>query len=270
MCDEADAFFCGPAMVDATRKGAARIADIPPDILAYLNAGRIAAVTLVENLATDFGLLLTNTLPELADASRTIDPKDGVTKRMAAVAAVITHRYGAEKLPMLAAHPSDLVRGWAAYVVVALPNRALPDRLADMRPFADDPHFGVREWAWIAMRPHLAADLDHALHLLAGWAADPSERIRRFSCEAIRPRGVWCAHIPLLKDHPEHAFALLEKLRADPARYVQDSVGNWLNDAAKDQPAKVRDLCARWSRESPVPSTIYICKRALRSLDSKA
>jgi 3-methyladenine DNA glycosylase AlkC len=257
-------------MVETPRRGAARVADIPPDVLAGLNAGRIEAVTLVENLATDFALLLANTLPDLAQKSGGIDPKDGVTKRMASVATLIIAHYGAEKLQIMSAHRSDLVRGWAAYIVALLPDRPLADRLAQIRPFADDPHFGVREWAWIAMRPHLAADLLPAIALLTDWTAAPSDRIRRFASEAIRPRGVWCAHIPTLKTRPEQAFALLEKLRADPSRYVQDSVGNWLNDAAKDQPEKVRDLCARWCVESPVPSTFYICKRALRSVARKA
>ena len=102
--------------------------------------------------------------------------------------------------------------------------------------------------------------------LLAEWTASPSERLRRFASEALRPRGVWCAHIAALKADPARALPLLAPLRADPSAYVQDSVSNWLNDAAKDQPAWVRTLCAQWLESSDAAATRRICQRATRSL----
>lgn len=118
----------------------------------------------------------------------------------------------------------------------------------------------------MAVRPHLAPGLPTATaHLMPGTQA-PSERIRRVACEVLRPRGVWCTHIAALKKSPEQALPLLSAPHADPTAYVQDSVANWLNDAAKDQPDWVRATCAQWLKHAPTGATRGICQRALRNL----
>ena len=63
------------------------------------------------------------------------------------------------------------------------------------------------------------------------------------------------------------ALPILEPLRADPVAYVQDSVGNWLNDAAKDRPGgSARSVIVGYGK-APGAATARICKRALRSID---
>lgn len=243
------------------------IADITPARLALLNGGSVASATLTEGLAIDFAQLLAAAVPDLGAARlerMRAQAAAGITKRMALAAQLLLEAN--VDLAVLQAHPSDTVRGWACFVIAVQAGWTLPQQLAAMRPLADDGHFGVREWAWLALRPHLAASLDEAIRLLAPWTADPSERVRRFACEALRPRGVWCAHITQLKEQPQLALPLLQPLRADPAIYVQDSVANWLNDAAKSQPDWVRSLCAQWLLESDNAATRRICKRAQRSL----
>lgn len=246
--------------------------DIEPARLGQLNAGVTEAATLTECLAVDFAVLMRAALPEIAaDAIAAMQKAagEGISRRMALAGRLIHERRGMIAVEELRRHVSDTVRGWACFTIGAAEDMPLPARLAAIKPFADDHHFGVREWSWMAVRPHIAADLDNAISLLAAWTGEPSERLRRFASEATRPRGVWCAHLGALRQSPEKALPILEPLRADPAPYVQDSVGNWLNDASKDRPDWVRSLCAQWSAESAIPSTTRICKRALRSIDRK-
>ena len=73
------------------------------------------------------------------------------------------------------------------------------------------------------------------------------------------------AQIDALKAEPWRAVYLLEPLKADTSRYVQNSVANWLNDAAKSHPVFVRDLLTRWQTESPTAATGYIVRRGMRS-----
>jgi 3-methyladenine DNA glycosylase AlkC len=137
-----------------------------------------------------------------------------------------------------------------------------------IRPFAADEHFGVREIAWLAVRHRIIQDLEKSLAILSEWSQHENKNIRRFASEATRPRGVWCAHIVALKEKPELALALLDPLKSDKSKYVQNSVANWLNDARKTQALWVKNICDEWTRVSDSPETAYIIKRALRSLKS--
>jgi 3-methyladenine DNA glycosylase AlkC len=251
------------------RTGATRSADIPADVLEALSLGTLSSATLAEGLALDQARLLRAVFPDLpphALAKADTACGLGILKRMHAIAGVLLQALGPTGIARCQAHAADTVRGWACFMIGQQLDLDLPDRLQAIRPLADDPHFGVREWAWMAVRPHLAQDLEAAITELTPWTTSPSERLRRFASEALRPRGVWCAHIPALKQQPQTALPILEPLHADPATYVQDSVANWLNDAAKDRPDWVRALCARWRQGQPTEATRRICTRALRSL----
>ncbi len=260
------------------RKGAARIALIPPEVLAALNAGTVPTVNLNEFLALDLGMLAANVAAHVG-----LDPRaerlQDTLPMLGAFPPMRRHGHIARALydmtaprsdrdaiaHALATHPSDVARSWAAQWV-AYAGLDLAGRLRAVQRFAADPHFGVREMAWMAVRDAIAAEVDDALALLQPWVLSPDANLRRFASEATRPRGVWCAQIDALKRSPWRALPLLEPLRADPSRYVQNSVANWLNDAAKSQPGWVREVCARWRRGRPEAATLYIVRRAQRSL----
>lgn len=249
------------------RKGALSRSAIPTEILRQLNAGTLEAATLSEGLAIDFASLLAHVAPELPVRLRkSLLSTDGIKLRMQTAGALLKHHYGLAEFDRFRGHTSDTVRGWAAYMIAAEPRLTLLQRLQHLEPLADDTHFGVREWAWMAVRPAIAADITTAIPHLQPWVHATSPNLRRFASEVTRPRGVWCTHISELKEQPELALPLLEPLRSDDSKYVRDSVGNWLNDAAKSQPVWVKKLCQRWSGESPTAETRYIVKRGLRSL----
>ncbi|MGI2036156.1 DNA alkylation repair protein [Rhizobium panacihumi] len=249
-----------------------RVADIDPSRLALLDAGAAEATTLTECLAVDFAVLMQSAFPDIGqNAIETMHQAkaDGISRRMSLAGHLILERYGMTALYDLQQHRSDTIRGWACFMIGAIGEKCLRERLILIRPLADDHHFGVREWSWMAVRPHIASDLDNAIAQLAEWTSEPSERLRRFASEATRPRGVWCSHIGALRRMPQKALAILAPLHDDAATYVQDSVGNWLNDASKDQPKWVRSICSSWSAGEPTTATSRICKRALRSIERK-
>ena len=71
----------------------------------------------------------------------------------------------------------------------------------------------------------------------------------------------------MLKEKPELGLPILEPLLVDDSKYVQKSVGNWLNDASKSQPSWVEGLSKYWLQQSPTVHTIAIFKRGLRTLN---
>lgn len=262
-----------------SRKGARSPKEVPEEVLKYLNAGLIETVNLSEWLALDQKALVATVFTDLGQAhliDEFTETMAGLKKQTAAqlIKAVgqllldselIEDR--AQLIEQLAGHRSDSVRCWAAYAVGLNTEKGMEAQFAAIKPFAADAHFGVREIAWLAMRDVIIGQLDASLTLLSQWSHSEDENVRRFASESTRPRGVWCPHIDVLKEHPSPALPILEPLKNDPAKYVRDSVGNWLNDASKTCPEWVIEVCERWSEKSDSKETAYIIKKARRTID---
>ncbi len=261
------------------RKGARNTSEIPEEVLHYLNCGYIATSNLSEWLMIDQRMLAQHALNELGLAFF-LEPvffaldqlaKPTATKMTAAIGKTLSAQINEvgflhETFSLLMGHPSDVVRSWAAYLPAETQLLSIDQQFEVIKTVATDPHFAVREIAWLAFRPVVEKNLAPSIERLAVWATNPNVNIRRFASEITRPRGVWCNHIKALKQTPALALPILEPLKADAEKYVQDSVGNWLNDASKSAPDWVEATCARWEAESAAASTQRIVKKALRTL----
>jgi len=257
----------------ALRKGARSMAEIPSEMLQALEFGTLATANLVESLALNQANLAVNLLEQLNqkpnfDQLMALQQAQnlGFLQRCKAIAQILEQILGPQVPNEMRQHTSDIVRCWALLWTPKNP-KLVEAELQRIRPFADDAHFAVREMAWLALRPLAVEKTTDLIEALLPWTQEKSENLRRFSSEATRPRGVWCAHIPRLKTNPEMAQKLLDSLCKDPALYVQNSVGNWLNDAGKSRPDFVIACRDRWMQKSN-PATEYILKRGLRSLGS--
>lgn len=236
-------------------------AEIHPEDLYLLEKGEMETRTLVDGLAINFRTLLA-TLDLNPEA---IDLDSGLLTRMSQAGRIIFEA-GPESMSRAENHKSDTMRGFVCYALMMNPE-SLESSLEKIRGLADDHHFGVREWAWLALRPQIVNEPEKALKLFEPWVLDSKHNIRRFACEATRPRGVWCKQIPELIQKPELALGLLDPMATDESKYVQLSIGNWLNDASKKRADFVLETTKRWQETHSSPATAKIVKRALRTLN---
>jgi 3-methyladenine DNA glycosylase AlkC len=259
----------------AYRKPARRMAEIPQEVLEYLNAGKIETKNLVEWLAVDQFKILSSILEEINEkkliqkfTSDTNEKSHNKIARLIGLKFLSVFGENFNQNPVfnhLAKHPSDIAREWACYSIGLHSKESLDVKLSQIYPLANDPNAGLREVAWFALRDHVSSEIDKAINLLSLWTMDDKENIRRYASEITRPRGVWCSHIELLKKHPEKAISIIEPLKSDKSKYVQNSVANWLNDASKTRPDWVLQINKKWQPKAE-KETEYILKRGLRTL----
>lgn len=267
------------------RKGARKAADIPKAVIQLLQRGELQTVNLTEWLAIDHLKLLRHILCMLELHKESDEMLSGLErlnqKKMMSIIPAIARKWlslldhvpekeGFRIFHALADHRSDSVRCWAAYMIGLDERLTVMQKLTGIRPFAADSHFGVREMAWMAVRESISNELLQAIDILHEWVRDEDSNIRRFAVESLRPQGVWAKHLSVLKEQPQLALSLLEEVKSDPVKYVQDSVGNWLNDAGKTNPDWVRRICDAWLEASDTKETKRIVARATRSLLRKS
>lgn len=116
-----------------------------------------------------------------------------------------------------------------------------------------------------AMRPFLLTFPEETLQRLNEWVDDKNYHIRRLVSESTRPLLPWSPRLAL----PHTAtLPLLDRLHADPTRYVTRSVANHLNDIAKSHPQKVIERLKDWQSQQQQQSQElqWMTRHALRTL----
>jgi len=181
-----------------------------------------------------------------------------------ALHAALPARYG-DALEIIGAMAPQLTHGFQAVAITEFVARyGLGDFDRSMDALADLTRFGSAEFA---IRPFLASDIERTLAVMKRWTSSADEHVRRLASEGSRPRLPWASRIPAIQEDPTLAASILQALRVDPSAYVRKSVGNHLNDIAKDRPDWLLERLAGWPTDNP--HTVWIIRHALRTLIKK-
>ncbi|MCK5334762.1 MAG: DNA alkylation repair protein, partial [Gammaproteobacteria bacterium] len=119
-----------------------------------------------------------------------------------------------------------------------------------------------------AVRDFINLDLEHTLKHMLEWSENDNEHIRRLASEGCRPRLPWASKLPQIIEQPALSWPILNKLKNDPAKYVQKSIANHLNDISKDNPEWMIKKISRWNQKNH--NTAWIIRHGCRSLIKQA
>lgn len=97
------------------------------------------------------------------------------------------------------------------------------------------------------VRPFLNRWPDETFDRLHCWAEDDNYHVRRLVSEGTRPKLPWAKKVEI---DPLSPLPLLDKLHADPTRYVTRSVANHLNDISKIDAQVVTGKLRDWQESA--------------------
>lgn len=117
-----------------------------------------------------------------------------------------------------------------------------------------------------AIRPYLEMYPKRTLSQMKKWSKDKNFHIRRLSSEGVRPRLPWASKLDSFIKDPKPLIPILNNLKDDKSKYVQNSVANCINDLIKDNPAIAKSLIEKWNVKSISKERQWIIKHALRKL----
>ena len=119
--------------------------------------------------------------------------------------------------------------------------------------------------AEFAIRPFLKSFSEETYAFLERCAQDNNYHVRRLASEGTRPNLPWGLGIDLSVDN---TLAMLDRLYADPTRFVTRSVANSLNDLSKKDPQRVLTTLKGWAKtgQQNQDELEWLTRHALRSL----
>ncbi len=116
-----------------------------------------------------------------------------------------------------------------------------------------------------AIRPFLIKYPKKTLDVMYQWSKSDNLHLKRLASEGTRPYLPWGIKLQQFINDPTPVLPILEQLKNDPSKYVQNSVANNLNSISKDNPDIVIKTLREW-KKNPTKTIDWITKHALRTL----
>ncbi|MFK8001613.1 MAG: DNA alkylation repair protein [Polyangiales bacterium] len=116
-----------------------------------------------------------------------------------------------------------------------------------------------------AVRPFVSAEPVRVVECFMSLTDHPSEHVRRWCSEGLRPRLPWGEKLAHLCADPSPILPVLEALKDDPSLYVRRSVANTLGDISKDHPELAVKTAKRWKKGAS-PERQWVVRHSLRTL----
>lgn len=115
------------------------------------------------------------------------------------------------------------------------------------------------------IRPFLNRWPDETLARLSDWAGHENYHVRRLVSEGTRPRLPWARNIEI---EPRVPVPFLDRLHADPTRYVTRSVANHMNDLSRVDADLVLRMLGEWREagRQHAKELAWMTSHALRTL----
>lgn len=126
--------------------------------------------------------------------------------------------------------------------------------------------FTQRHTGEYAVRPVLMNDPEGTMRVLLDWSADDSVHVRRLASEGMRIALPWAPRTFAALSQPDLYRQILTRLKDDPSRFVQKSVGNNLNDLYRLAPQEAQVLVDLWQQQPLSKAAQWVLRHGQRSL----